>query len=80
MIVGAFARAHTPQSDTPFRERYLADPNAAMREIGLTDDECRALESLDRDTLVDRGAHPYLVFMAALRRRMDRGQGTLEYF
>jgi len=32
----------------------------------------------DRDALVAAGAHPYLVFMADLRLRMDRS--SVEYF
>jgi hypothetical protein len=35
---------------------------------------------IDRDILVGRGAHPYLVFMAELRLRIAREPGTLEHF
>jgi hypothetical protein len=68
------------KSDGPFRARYLADGPAAMRELGLDADEQAALLAWDRDRLVARGAHPYLVFMAGLRLRMERGEGTFEYF
>jgi hypothetical protein len=30
--------------------------------------------------MVARGAHPYLVFMASLRVRMEREPGQFEYF
>jgi hypothetical protein len=39
-----------------------------------------ALRALDRDRLVALGAHPYLVFMAGLRLRMDREPGAFERF
>jgi len=69
------------KSDTPFRARFLTDPEAAMTDAGLADDSTRgALAALDRDRLVGLGAHPYLVFMADLRLRMDRSPGTFEYF
>jgi len=38
------------------------------------------LHRMDRDALVARGAHPYLVFMAGLRLKMLAEPGTLEYF
>jgi hypothetical protein len=68
------------KSDNEFRARYVAEPVAAMRELGLSDEEQAALGRFDRDELVGRGAHPYLIFMADLRLRMDRGQATIEFF
>jgi len=35
---------------------------------------------MDRDALVARGAHPYLVFMAGLRLKIAAEPGALEYF
>ena len=68
------------KSDAAFRARYLADPEGATREAGLSDVERAALGAGDRDALVALGAHPYLVFMADLRVRMDRGTTIFEYF
>ena len=68
------------KSDSAYCARFLADPGAAMEELGLTAEERRALSPIDRDALVGRGAHPYLVFMADLRLRMSREPGTLEHF
>ena len=68
------------KSDREFLARYLADPNAALAEMGLADDEARELLASDRDAMVARGAHPYLVFMASLRVRMEREPGQFEYF
>ena len=69
------------KSDTAFRARFLADPQAAMAEAGLTDEATRAaLTALDRVRLVGLGAHPYLVFMADLRLRMERSPETFEEF
>jgi hypothetical protein len=68
------------KSDDAFRARYVADPAAAMRALGLGEEDQAALRAGDRDRLVARGAHPYLVFMADLRLRMDRGTTTFEYF
>jgi hypothetical protein len=34
----------------------------------------------DRDGLLARGAHPYLVFMADLRLRMEREPVAFEFF
>ena len=71
---------HAIKSDSGYGARFLADPGAAMDELGLTADERAALNPIDRDALVGRGAHPYLVFMAELRLRMAREPGSLEHF
>jgi Aromatic-ring-opening dioxygenase LigAB, LigA subunit len=68
------------KSDPEFLARYLADPKAAAAEMQLGDDEARELLATDRDALVARGAHPYLVFMASLRVRMEREPAQFEYF
>jgi hypothetical protein len=68
------------KSDPAFVKRYVADPGAAMREMELDDDERAALAAADRDWLVARGAHPYLVFMADLRLRMEKGTASFEFF
>jgi len=68
------------KSDDAFRARFLADAKAAMAEHGLDAEAQAALLAADRDALVARGAHPYLLFMADLRLRMARGTGTFEYF
>lgn len=68
------------KSDATARAGYLRDPDAAMREAGLSTEEHAALREADRDALVRLGAHPYLVFMAELRLRMDRGTTAFEYF
>ena len=71
---------HALKSDRAFVERFLADPAAATAELGLTDEERADLARGDRDALVARGAHPYLVFMAGLRLKMASDPGALEYF
>jgi hypothetical protein len=48
--------------------------------MGLTEGERADLRRMDRDALVARGAHPYLVFMAGLRLKMMAEPGRLEYF
>ena len=68
------------KSDPAFLGRYLADPNAGAAEMGLDADETRDLLASDRDALLARGAHAYLVFMAALRVRMEREPAEFEYF
>ena len=68
------------KSDREFLTRYLADPGAAAAEMGLDADETRDLLAGDRDALLARGAHAYLVFMAALRLRMEREPAQFEYF
>ena len=68
------------KSDRDFLVRYLADPKAAAAEMKLSADESRDLLAADRDAMVARGAHPYLVFMASLRVRMERAPGQFEYF
>ena len=68
------------KSDRDFLARYLADPKAAAAEMELAEDEARDLLASDRDALVARGAHPYLVFMASLRLRMEREPAQFEYF
>jgi hypothetical protein len=68
------------KSDPAFIERFLADPVAATAPMGLTEGERADLRRMDRDALVARGAHPYLVFMAALRLKMAAEPRALEYF
>jgi aromatic-ring opening dioxygenase LigAB LigA subunit len=68
------------KSDREFLTRYLADPKAAAAEMELDEDETRDLLAADRDAMVARGAHPYLVFMASLRVRMEREPSNFEYF
>ena len=68
------------KSDRPFAERFIADAEAAARELGLSEEERAELGRMDRDALVARGAHPYLVFMAGLRLKMLAEPGKLEYF
>jgi Aromatic-ring-opening dioxygenase LigAB, LigA subunit len=68
------------KSDRAFIDRFLADPAAATAEMGLDEGERADLRRMDRDALVARGAHPYLVFMAGLRLKMAAEPSTLEYF
>jgi aromatic-ring opening dioxygenase LigAB LigA subunit len=68
------------KSDPDFLSRYLADPKSAAAEMELSEDETRDLLAADRDAMVARGAHPYLVFMASLRIRMERDPAQFEYF
>jgi hypothetical protein len=68
------------KSDRDFLARYLADSKVAAAEMELTEDEARDLLAINRDALVARGAHPYLVFMASLRVRMEREPSKFEYF
>jgi uncharacterized protein (UPF0297 family) len=68
------------KSDPAFIDRFLADPVGTTGELGLTEGERADLRRMDRDALVARGAHPYLVFMAGLRLKMAAEPGTLEYF
>lgn len=68
------------KSDAAYRARFLADPEAAMDEGGLDAAARQALRAFERDALVALGAHPYLVFMADLRLRMERAPGTFEHF
>jgi Aromatic-ring-opening dioxygenase LigAB, LigA subunit len=68
------------KSDDTFRERYLADPEATLKEAGLDPERSAALRALDRDRLLALGAHAYLVFMAGLRLKMSTASQTFERF
>ena len=68
------------KSDDAFRARYQADPEAALAELGLDAPTRAQVRAFERDALVARGAHPYLVFMAQLRLRMEREPGSMELF
>src|SRR3989442_3445797 len=67
------------KSDDAFRSRFRADARAAMREMELDDADAAALLRGERDALVARGAHPYLVFIADLRLRLELDAETLQY-
>jgi Aromatic-ring-opening dioxygenase LigAB, LigA subunit len=68
------------KSEPDFRRRFVANPAGAMTEAGLGADARAALTRFDRDRLVALGAHPYLVFMADLRVKMDTAPATFERF
>jgi hypothetical protein len=68
------------KSDDAFRGRFLKDARAAMTEMQLDAGDADAVLRGDRDTLLARGAHPYLVFMADLRLRMEREPVSFEFF
>jgi hypothetical protein len=68
------------KSDPAYRQRFAADREAAMTEVGIPADVRAALAAFDRDRLVGLGAHPYLVFMADLRLQMDRAPAAFEKF
>jgi len=68
------------KSDDEFRARFLKDARAAMGELGLEAEHAAAVLRGDRDALLAHGAHPYLVFMADLRLRMEREPVSFEFF
>lgn len=68
------------KSDDGFRARFREDPEGAAAEMGLSAEERVALPVQDRDRLMALGAHPYLVFMAEFRLRMEADQSGFEYF
>jgi hypothetical protein len=68
------------KSEPAYRARFVADRDAAMTEAALGEDSRAALAAFDRDRLVGLGAHPYLVFMADLRLRMERAPAAFERF
>ena len=68
------------KSDDDFRARFFRDARAAMTELGLDAEDAAAVLGGDRDALLARGAHPYLVFMADLRLRMEREPVAFEFF
>jgi len=47
---------HALKSDRALAERYLADADAVLTEMGLSDGERADLRRMDRDALVARGA------------------------
>jgi Aromatic-ring-opening dioxygenase LigAB, LigA subunit len=68
------------KSDDGFRARFLKDARAALGELALEAEDAAAIVRGDRDGLLARGAHPYLVFMADLRLRMEREPVAFEFF
>jgi len=68
------------KSDDAFRARFQKDPRAAMAELELDAKDAAAVVHGDRDALLARGAHPYLLFMADLRLRMAREPVSFEFF
>ena len=68
------------KSDDAFRARFQQDARAAMAELSLDSEDAAAVLRADRDALLARGAHPYLVFMADLRLRMAREPVAFEFF
>ena len=78
-----------PAQPLPLRAQVRPRPSSSASspirsrrpvKMGLTDGERADLRRMDRDALVARGAHPYLVFMAGLRLKMAAEPGALAYF
>jgi hypothetical protein len=68
------------KSDPSFCARYVADREHAMEELKLDAEARDALRAFERDRLIALGAHPYLVFMADLRLKMERAPAAFEKF
>jgi len=68
------------KSDPQFLARYTADREAAMTELRLDETTRAALRAFERDRLIALGAHPYLIFMAGLRLKMESQPSAFEYF
>jgi hypothetical protein len=51
-----------------------------MDELSLDADAREALRTFERDRLTALGAHPYLIFMAGLRLKMEDQPTAFEYF
>jgi hypothetical protein len=68
------------KSDPGFVARFAADREAAMEELALPPEARAALRAFERDPLIALGAHPYLVFMAGLRLKMEHQPASFEYF
>ena len=58
----------------------LTAKNTFRMPFMLEADDAAAILRGDRDSLLARGAHPYLVFMADLRLRMERDPVAFEFF
>ena len=68
------------KSDADYRARFVKDPEAAMDEHELDAPARAALRGFERDPLIALGAHPYLVFMADLRLKMENKLAAFEHF
>ena len=68
------------KSDAEYRARFVTDPEAAMDEHALHAAARDALRAFARDPLIALGAHPYLVFMADLRLKMEKKPAAFEHF
>lgn len=55
---------YTLMNDRALRQRFLADPDAALASFGLSDAERASVKSRDVPRLTALGAHPFLAFMA----------------
>lgn len=58
--------------DPALRRRYLDDPAGVVAEYGLSEDEAKALATLDVDTCVAAGAHPLLAWTGCRMTARDR--------
>ena len=68
------------KSDPVFVARYAKDRETAMEELQLDAEAREALRAFERDRLIGLGAHPYLVFMAGLRLKIESQPAAFEYF
>src|SRR5262245_9870555 len=68
------------KSDDAFTARLLENGVAEVSELALEAEDAAAIVRGDRDALLGRGAHTYLIFMADLRRRLEREPVAFEFF
>jgi 2,3-dihydroxyphenylpropionate 1,2-dioxygenase len=68
--VGLMRVLHVLAHDADARTRYLDDPEAFARAQDIDPEEQKALASLDQETMIGLGVHPFLPFMA--RMWLDR--------
>ena len=63
--------AHLVQKDPDFRQRMKDDPEGAIRDFRLTDQERQALLTGDVGTLAHLGAHGYVIGALARHQVLD---------
>ena len=69
-LVGLMRALHVLAHDAGARARYLDDPAAYAGALDIGPEERKALASLDQETMIALGVHPFLPFMA--RMWLDR--------
>jgi hypothetical protein len=68
------------RNDAAFAQRVLDDFDAAVKPLGMADEEVEAVRRRDQNRLVELGAHPLIAFLATYKLNLSGSPKKFTYF